>query len=64
VTFYSLSKILAISFRVRSKRGLEELYVLPVNELEKPFLHKSMLKKYRKNIDSNFYFEEDLNVLR
>ena len=41
-----------------------ELYVLPVDELEKPFLHKSMLKKYHKNIDSNFYFDEDLNVLR
>jgi hypothetical protein len=56
--------ILAIGFRVRSKRDLAELYVLPVDELEKPFLHKSMLKKYRKNIDSNFYFDEDLNVLR
>ena len=64
VTFYSLSMILAIGFRVRSKRDLAELYVLPVDELEKPFLHKSMLKKYRKNIDSNFYFDEDLNVLR
>lgn len=42
----------------------EELFVLPVQELKKPVLHKSMLKKYRKNIDSNFYFEEDLNVLR
>lgn len=42
----------------------DELYVLPVSELNKPLIHKAALGKYRKKIDADFYFDQDLQELR
>lgn len=42
----------------------EELYVLPVQELTKPFLHKDRIAKYRKKIDSDFFFDQETKTLR
>lgn len=41
-----------------------ELYILPVDELNKPVLHKSALGKYRKKINSDFFFDQESNTLR
>jgi hypothetical protein len=41
-----------------------ELYILPVQELNKPLLHKSALGKYWKNVDSDFFFDQESNTLR
>ncbi len=41
-----------------------ELYILPVQELNKPVLHKSALGKYRKKIDSDFFFDQESGRLR
>lgn len=41
-----------------------ELYILPIQELKKPILHKSGLGKYRKKMDSDFFFDQESNSLR
>ncbi|HAH36061.1 MAG TPA: hypothetical protein DEQ87_19225 [Algoriphagus sp.] len=41
-----------------------ELYILPIQELKKPILHKAGLGKYRKKIDSDFFFDQESNNLR
>lgn len=41
-----------------------ELYILPVDELNKPVLHISALGKFRRNVDTDFFFDhksESLN---
>jgi hypothetical protein len=42
----------------------EELYILPIQELNKPVLHKAGIGKYRKKIDSDFFFDQESNTLR
>src|SRR5690606_5109493 len=41
----------------------DELYVLPIMELDKPFLHKSALGKYRKKVDADFFFDQESAIL-
>lgn len=41
-----------------------ELYILPVQELNKPILHRAGLGKYRKNVDTDFFFDQESNTLR
>lgn len=41
-----------------------ELYILPIQGLNKPILHKAGIGKYRKKVDSDFFFEQDSNSLR
>lgn len=40
-----------------------ELYILPVQELTKPFLHKDRIGKYRKKIDADFFFDHESQTL-
>lgn len=42
----------------------EELYILPILELNKPVLHRAALGKYRKNVDSDFFFDQGKGILR
>lgn len=41
-----------------------ELYILPVQELTKPFLHKDRIGKYRKKIDADFFYDQESKTLR
>lgn len=41
-----------------------ELYILPIEELNKPVLHKAGMGKYRKKVDSDFFFDQESNTLR
>lgn len=41
-----------------------ELYILPVEELNKPVLHQKGLGKYRKNVDKDFFFDQESNMLQ
>ncbi|MDP2042531.1 MAG: hypothetical protein Q8S14_08395 [Algoriphagus sp.] len=41
-----------------------ELYILPVQELNKSILHKSALGKYWKKVDSDFFYDQESNTLR
>ncbi|WP_075352436.1 hypothetical protein [Algoriphagus marinus] len=41
----------------------DELYILPIKELNKPVLHKSGLGKYRKKVDADFFFDQALQEL-
>lgn len=41
-----------------------ELYILPIQELTKPFLHKDGIGKYRKKIDADFFYDQDEGNLR
>jgi hypothetical protein len=41
----------------------DELYILPVEELNKPVLHRKGLGKYRKNVDSDFFFDQESKAL-
>jgi len=41
-----------------------ELYILPIQELNKPVLHKAGIGKYRKKVDSDFFFDQESNSLR
>lgn len=41
-----------------------ELYILPILELNKPVLHKAGIGKYRKKVDSDFFFDQDEGILR
>lgn len=40
-----------------------ELYILPIQELNKPVLHKAGIWKYRKKVDSDFFFDQELQNL-
>ncbi|WP_209332510.1 hypothetical protein [Lunatimonas salinarum] len=40
-----------------------ELYILPVHKLNKPVLHKAGLAKYRRKVDSDFFFKPDSKTL-
>jgi hypothetical protein len=44
--------------------NLDELYILPIQELIKPVLHKAGLGKYRKRIDTDFFFDQEKVILR
>ncbi|OOG76463.1 hypothetical protein [Algoriphagus sp. A40] len=41
-----------------------ELYIIPLLDLNKPILHRGALGKYRKKVDSDFFFDQELNNLR
>lgn len=41
-----------------------ELYILPIQELAKPFLHKDSIGKYRNKIDADFFYEQEEGILR
>lgn len=41
-----------------------ELYILPIQELNKPVLHRAGMGKFRKKIDSDFFFDQESNSLR
>ncbi|SDA90320.1 hypothetical protein SAMN03080617_03281 [Algoriphagus alkaliphilus] len=41
-----------------------ELYILPVQELNKSILHKSAFGKYHKKIDADFFLDQESNTLR
>ncbi len=41
----------------------DELYVIPVTVLNKPVLHKSGLWKYRKKVDTDFFFDQESGIL-
>lgn len=41
-----------------------KLYILPIQELNKPVLHKAGMGKYRKKVDSDFFFDQESNILR
>jgi hypothetical protein len=40
-----------------------ELYILPVQELTQPYIHKDRIGKYRKKIDADFFFDQESNTL-
>ncbi|MEB2786397.1 hypothetical protein [Algoriphagus persicinus] len=40
-----------------------ELYILPVEELNKPVIHSAGLGKYRKNLDADFFFDQKSQTL-
>jgi hypothetical protein len=42
----------------------DELYILPIEELTKPFLHKDRIGKYRKKLDTDFFFDQEKGILR
>lgn len=42
----------------------EELYILPVQELTKPYIPKDRIGKFRKKIDSDFFFDQESGQLR
>lgn len=42
----------------------EELYILPVKDLEKPVLHKAGFGKYRKRLEADFFFDQESGELR
>lgn len=41
-----------------------KLYIFPIQELNKPFLHKSAMGKYHMKIDSDFFFDQESKTLR
>ena len=41
-----------------------ELYILPIQNLTKPFLHKDSMGKYRKKIDADFFYDQESENLR
>lgn len=41
----------------------DELYIIPIKDLNKPVLHKSVLGKYRKKVDADFFFDRELQEL-
>lgn len=41
-----------------------ELYIIPLHDLSKPILHRAILGKYRKKVDSDFFFDQELNRLK
>ena len=41
----------------------DELYILPIKDLNKPVRHKSVLGKYRKKIDADFFFDQKSETL-
>jgi len=40
-----------------------ELYILPIQDLNKPVLHRAGLGKYRKNVDKDFFFDQESKAL-
>lgn len=42
----------------------EEFYVIPLQEIKSNFLHTNDLKKYEKKIDTNFFFDAEMNTLK
>jgi hypothetical protein len=42
----------------------EQLFIVPLSEIDSNFIHINKLKNYKKNIDSNFFFEVETNGLR
>ena len=40
-----------------------ELYILPIQELNKPVLHRAGIGKFRKKVDSDFFFDQELQKL-
>ncbi|OOG68748.1 hypothetical protein B0E43_21980 [Algoriphagus sp. A40] len=41
-----------------------ELYIIPIHDLNKPILHQGAMRKYRKKVDSDFFFEQESGQLR
>lgn len=41
-----------------------ELYILPIQELNKPVLHKAGMGKYKKKVGSDFFYDEGLKILK
>lgn len=41
-----------------------ELYILPVQELTKPYISKDRIGKYSKKINADFFFDQESNRLR
>ncbi|MGM0947045.1 MAG: hypothetical protein ACQEW9_17865 [Bacteroidota bacterium] len=41
-----------------------ELYILPVQELTQPYIHKNRIGKYSKKIDADFFFDQESGRLR
>lgn len=42
----------------------EQLYIIPLKEIENNFLSMNELKKYEKKIDMNFFFDSETNELK
>lgn len=42
----------------------EKLYVVPLEDISKPFMHISELKKYKKDLKTNFFFDFKKEKLR
>ena len=42
----------------------QKLYIVPLNDIKKPFMFLSELKKYEKKVDANFYYDYKEDVLK
>lgn len=42
----------------------EQLYVVPLNKIKSSFIHANVLKKYKKRIDSDFFYDIQTQELR
>ncbi len=40
-----------------------KLYVLPVSAFRKPIQHIDNINKYKKNLDTNFFFDQEIGEL-
>ena len=42
----------------------DKLYIVPLDDISKPFMFLGQLKKYEKNVKADFYFDYKTAVLR